>query len=693
MQVFKKSLFQAGISLIELMVGLGILGGLGIGILSLTGNLQRSQVRMSQDLEAADLVRAIRRELRDSQTCDTSLGGLDPTASSFELADPGGVISFIGDGVDNLVVEGQEFAMGQTHSGAFEIVSMRIWGASTPLDINTPVPARITLLYQRLGRSEDTVGQMQREVAFPIEVILWHTGDPSFDPDVHQENTVRSCFRGEEDYLEAICSSIGGQLDVDDDLCKNIILGNRYYELSDPSPADPIDYEDQLDVESEDFEVLVDGHQRVHHNLEVGYSGVDNLFADNFSADIKDEGSFFIRSLLYVGFDEVTPLLPPILPDNSLASRQRILIGYDDDIPDINLVGSFASRRSLLVGFEDGDSFISGLDLDERKVFVNRGVSTRGGIRFLNSPEIEGEEFIRFADRAFLTTRDIDSRQYIRLSSVSDPEIGILELGSGQDQSISGGGGGIGINIAPADVPNISEQFQVNGNMRVDSDVLIRDGYLYIEELEEEADGLDVSTVPNIGWVVRKIANTFSIDSATRDALVADILNDAFDSPASAQRIIRRAFCERSRLEYPDGNDVSQAPGDYDPVTGTCSFLPFYCNEHGNCENVYSNSHAHIGRDVEHTAEGTGNNIHVNGTTTIRGDARVRGNLTISYRMLVGTGSIIRIQGDLQGESLRAGGRICLGSDDPDDCYSNVESQDCGTGYVIGIFRGRYDCN
>lgn len=89
-----KFLNQKGFSLVEIMIGCGMLGVLALGVMSLTKNISQSQVRNSSKMEEIDIRNQITGLLIDKNACQNTLNGKNIGSSIDAIKDGNGNVIF-----------------------------------------------------------------------------------------------------------------------------------------------------------------------------------------------------------------------------------------------------------------------------------------------------------------------------------------------------------------------------------------------------------------------------------------------------------------------------------------------------------------------------------------------------------------------------------------------------------------------
>jgi type II secretory pathway pseudopilin PulG len=192
---------QAGVTLVELMVYVGMLGGVSLLVATLATNMNRSAVVREADLMAAEFMQDVQLKLSLKDNCDHNFEGRNSTSAGAAFKFPNEIRN-----TDDKVL----FSIGQKLDNYFTLSDMSM------AKIND-TRADITLQFSRSGTKSNAVTSLTRKLKLTVE----HEADGT---------TIRSCLVSFDqitgDQLPLICngegtilSDAGTPSETSDDVC------------------------------------------------------------------------------------------------------------------------------------------------------------------------------------------------------------------------------------------------------------------------------------------------------------------------------------------------------------------------------------------------------------------------------------------------------------------------------------------
>lgn len=730
-----------GFSLAEIMVAAGILGMISLGVMQMTQNLQKNQKKFQYDAEINDFIMKLQMGLRDKSACErTFAGATDPAndpvalqpatvhagAVTPDYATSAAIIRNVYSG--NVDVGGNALLLATSVApnnqygavgGQFQVQEIRLFDTVAPAAMNELVRARVGIRIRKLGSVDDqgdadpsndilkgAWGRAEIVKTFEIMVSVWDAADPNIGGNA--PGTIRSCYVQEDFYVQGACNAIGGRLDTDG-ACKNIVLGKFGETYNDP----------MLDNESLNFQVLVDGDQRVKNALEVGYDNGDATPGGDKvnppivggwddSADNSRPGMAFVENYLFLGYPSLEDGNPDVaLPfDNtneqagSIISAGNILLygTRNQAMPRMdNKSSSIVNEGSIYTGFSNGDDLrpnaSAGTGTDG-EIVASQGITVRNkgntgyGINIPRDGAGAGKFLLRVGDNAgFIDVNQADTLRLAGNDAGAAQAEGHLRIGPNtQAAQVSGGAAGIGINT-----PNPAANLHVTGTIRGDGDLDINgngniSGHLVLGNPTNDQTGGGIANnwAATVGWVRNRIAATLAPDGGDKSSIASDILNTTFNEEGSALRVVQRNYCERVAIEDGSGGTAYGSVRYGAWVSGRCRYRVRNCGYNNHCHYVYANT-------------GMISDGYIRAYGFIQSSGFIRAYGASSYirtDAYMYANSYIRGRSYLYVDSYARANRFCIGgSSAKTHCITRIPRGYCGSNYKLrGVPNGYLFC-
>ncbi len=214
---------ERGFTLVETMVGIGILGIISLTAVKLVGLSSQAKNKMEFSAEANQLISTITSTLANSEACSKSFVeypiGNPLLRSPINPAAAAAAISAIRDAAGASVAATS--SVYGSKANTFTITSMIIRDVAIGTGQVAPALANLSITLQKTqgGKTGGTglIGGSSTVRSIPIMVLL------------NGSNNIIRCFTSAEQFGKATCSALGGQNDLITGECSNLDLNTEDY--------------------------------------------------------------------------------------------------------------------------------------------------------------------------------------------------------------------------------------------------------------------------------------------------------------------------------------------------------------------------------------------------------------------------------------------------------------------------------
>jgi hypothetical protein len=347
---------QSGVSLVELLIAVGLIGGVAVSLMQARDVLSTNQSVLNQRLEEDNIYRSIQMIFNDKLSCENTLAraglNLNPAGVT------GQEFTEIRDEADNIVYT-KGMIIGRGSGSPVEIEEMRISHFQTqtaapptagPVYWNNTDQATVSIKLERvsdlnIAGSGVSTARSQSSITRRFQVIVERDGS----------GAITGCKTDRSFYVDTICEQLSGTLD-DDNRCRSISVALAGDTLPTPIPST----EDNIAIRVGN-NARVDGVTAIVEKVELGDPATffNSPSATSSQRGIHAKVASFIDGYLLAGLTQIPALGP--LPAISLMETGNIHIpmsvtvgsGGTAPVGGLYVEGEVIAPRIKLFGMED----------------------------------------------------------------------------------------------------------------------------------------------------------------------------------------------------------------------------------------------------------------------------------------------------------------------------------------------------
>jgi prepilin-type N-terminal cleavage/methylation domain-containing protein len=352
----KNFFYQAGFSLVEIMIAVGLLGMISLGVLQLSKQATRVQKGTTQKFETTSIISLITNTLKDPKACENTFGLTSPGGAKVPVG-AGQLVSEIKDKSNKTILKANcpsgaldPCIFGKGNEERTLVKSIYIKEYNNPAAPYYNAASQSTLEIELIQGSAigkwDTMTPEERTYALSqttgqlktIKRIVIATT-------LNTSNEILSCITDKSDFLTGACDQFQGKYFEAERKCKNITV-----QTQNTNPS--------ITVEGDDY---IDGNKLVTNSVNVGATPPGTMATGNLNA----EGNLFNKGNL-TAEDDLIFLTKAKLSLGASNNNLSLLGITNNDRATLNLGNSGASitGRSNKVGINIASTAVPQSALD-----------------------------------------------------------------------------------------------------------------------------------------------------------------------------------------------------------------------------------------------------------------------------------------------------------------------------------------